>query len=410
MGIEVLNKISATTPIIHVSMANPIYRGPIGPKGEKGDKGDQGVQGIKGDKGEPGPQGPIGPKGDQGIQGLQGPKGEKGDIGPAGPQGPQGIQGPIGPAGERGPEGPQGVQGEQGPKGDKGDTGPAGPQGPQGEPGERGPEGPQGIQGEPGPRGEQGPVGLAGYTPVKGTDYFTEEDKEEFANRVNVFIDSTNITDEHKALLESIRSTGDCDVNLYIDAQPVLYSTSQNDGLFLFIMTDCSSDGMIWSTKYGFRFWDGTKLNNTNTYQCGIHADTIYVPIESRLVSSGNRTLSQNLKAIVNNYYTKTDVNDLISGLTAGINLQIVETLPTENIDTNTIYLVLKTKAFLNDYYDEYMYINSRWELIGNTQVDLTNVYTKEEIDNKGFVTEGRVNELITAALAALPAAEGGSF
>ena len=58
MGIEVLNEISATpeeTPVIHVSMANPIYRGPIGPKGEKGDKGDQGIQGVKGDKGEPGP-------------------------------------------------------------------------------------------------------------------------------------------------------------------------------------------------------------------------------------------------------------------------------------------------------------------------------------------------------------------
>ena len=102
---------------------------------------------------------------------------------------------------------------------------------------------------------------------------------------------------------------------------------------------------------------------------------------------------------LLEDYYTKTAVNDLISGLTTGINLTIVETLPTENIDTNTIYLVLKTEAYLNDYYDEYMYINSRWELIGNTRVDLTNVYTKEEIDNKGFITEERVNELIAAAL-----------
>jgi hypothetical protein len=63
MGIEVLNKISATpeeTPVIHVSMANPIYQGPIGPKGEKGDKGDQGIQGpqgIQGDKGDTGNSG-----------------------------------------------------------------------------------------------------------------------------------------------------------------------------------------------------------------------------------------------------------------------------------------------------------------------------------------------------------------
>ena len=103
-------------------------------------------------------------------------------------------------------------------------------------------------------------------------------------------------------------------------------------------------------------------------------------------------------------------MNELLAGLTAGINLQIVETLPTENINSNTIYLVQKTEAFLNDYYNEYMYINSRWELIGNTQVDLTNVYTKAEIDNKGFVTEGRVNELITAALGNIVNAEGVNY
>jgi hypothetical protein len=75
-------------------------------------------------------------------------------------------------------------------------------------------------------------------------------------------------------------------------------------------------------------------------------------------------------------------VNGLLEGLTGGINLQIVETLPTENIDTNTIYLMLKEEAFLNDYYDEYMYINSQWELIGNTLVNMVDYYTKTEVDN----------------------------
>lgn len=90
MGIEVLNKISATpeeTPVIHVSMANPIYQGPIGPKGEKGDKGDQGIQG------------PQGIKGDKGDTGAQGPKGDQGNVGPAGPQGPMGPKGETGDSG-----------------------------------------------------------------------------------------------------------------------------------------------------------------------------------------------------------------------------------------------------------------------------------------------------------------------
>ena len=97
---------------------------------------------------------------------VQGPQGE---TGPAGPQGEKGETGPAGPQGEKGETGPQGIQGE------KGETGPAGPQGPQGQTGEPGATGPQ---------GQPGINGSDGYTPVKGTDYFTEADKAELTERV----------------------------------------------------------------------------------------------------------------------------------------------------------------------------------------------------------------------------------
>ena len=70
MSIEILNKISATpeeTPVIHVSMSNPTYQGPIGPKGDKGDRGDSGPQGEQGLKGD---IGPVGPKGETGNSGV----------------------------------------------------------------------------------------------------------------------------------------------------------------------------------------------------------------------------------------------------------------------------------------------------------------------------------------------------
>ena len=63
-------------------------------------------------------------------------------------------------------------------RGDPGETGSQGPTGPQGE---TGPQGPTGPQGEKGPQGETGPQGPAGAAPVKGTDYFTEADKQELA-------------------------------------------------------------------------------------------------------------------------------------------------------------------------------------------------------------------------------------
>lgn len=91
-----------------------------------------------------------------------------------GPQGPEGPQGAKGDTGEVGPAGPKGDTGDTGPQGPQGETGPAGPQGLQGEPGPQGPAGPAGADGAP---------GSDGYTPVKGTDYFTEADKQEIAEQ-----------------------------------------------------------------------------------------------------------------------------------------------------------------------------------------------------------------------------------
>lgn len=92
------------------------------------------------------------------------------------------IVGPAGPAGEQGPAGKDGVQGP------KGDTGERGPEGLQGPIGETGPEGPKGDKGVQGPIGPEGPAGADGYTPVKGTDYFTEADKAELVADVETAI------------------------------------------------------------------------------------------------------------------------------------------------------------------------------------------------------------------------------
>ena len=141
-----------------------------GPKGDKGDPftyndftAEQ-LAALKGEKGD---------KGDTGDVGPQGPAGEKGDIGPQGIQGPAGVDGAKGDKGDKGDTGetgPQGPQGEPGPKGDPGEVGPAGEKGDKGDPGDIGPQGPQGETGPAGPKGADG------YTPVKGTDYFTESD------------------------------------------------------------------------------------------------------------------------------------------------------------------------------------------------------------------------------------------
>lgn len=132
-----------------------------------GAQGPQGIQGPKGDPGEKGEQGAQGATGPQGPAGEQGEKGEKGEQGP---QGIQGIQGEKGDKGDKGDPGAQGIQGEKGIQGDKGEKGEQGP---------AGADGAKGEKGDKGDKGDTGPAGPDGYTPVKGKDYWTEEDKEE---------------------------------------------------------------------------------------------------------------------------------------------------------------------------------------------------------------------------------------
>lgn len=74
---------------------------------------------------------------------------------------------------------------------------------------------------------------------------------------------------------------------------------------------------------------------------------------------------------------SKEYVQELISTVTSA-SFEVVDELPTEGIKTNTIYLVPSQSSGLNNVYDEWVYINNRWELIGTTAIDLSNYLSKD--------------------------------
>ena len=82
-------------------------------------------------------------------------------------------------------------------------------------------------------------------------------------------------------------------------------------------------------------------------------------------------------------YQTAKDVtdaiNEAIGGLT-GISFEVVETLPTRG-KTGVIYLVAHSHG-AGDNYDEYVWLekSESYEKIGNTDVDLSNYVTKNDI------------------------------
>lgn len=141
------------------------------------------VSTVTGQKGDPGPKGDKGDPftyADFTADQLAALKGPKGDVGPMGPVGPQGLQGVAGPKGDTGLTGPIGPKGADGAKGDKGEPGPKGDAGERGQQGLQGPIGPKGEplrfsdltpdqiaqlkgpKGDPGPQGPQGPAGVGG--------------------------------------------------------------------------------------------------------------------------------------------------------------------------------------------------------------------------------------------------------
>ena len=78
--------------------------------------------------------------------------------------------------------------------------------------------------------------------------------------------------------------------------------------------------------------------------------------------------------------YTQREVNDLVGSLTH-INIKVVSSID-DVTEPNVIYLVPVSGGESDDYYNEYILVNGNPELIGNTRVDLSDYYTREQTDD----------------------------
>ena len=85
---------------------------------------------------------------------------------------------------------------------------------------------------------------------------------------------------------------------------------------------------------------------------------------------------------------------------TTTIGIQVVNSLPASGTE-GIIYLVPSSSASGDDNYDEYIYINNDWELIGHTAVDLTNYIQKSS--TSGLVkNDGTIDTNVYALASAL--------
>ena len=91
----------------------------------------------------------------------------------------------------------------------------------------------------------------------------------------------------------------------------------------------------------------------------------------------GSESKTINIQAATEEY-----VKQLISTIQTA-SFEVVDSLPESDIKSNAIYLVPSNISGLNNIYDEYIYVNDKWELIGNTNIDLSQYATKEYVDDK---------------------------
>ena len=96
-------------------------------------------------------------------------------------------------------------------------------------------------------------------------------------------------------------------------------------------------------------------------------------------------------KANADNVYTKTEVESYVAQQIANaehLKRIIVTELPDASLaKANTIYMIKKASGGIASWgkniYEEYMVIEGEWELLGNSQVDLTDYAKTDYVDNK---------------------------
>ena len=230
------------------------------------------------------------------------------------------------------PEWLQGQQGIPGPKGDKGDKGDTGPQGEQGIQGQMGPQGPQGEQGIQGPKGDKGEPGETGPIGPQGPQGIQGPQGEPG-----------------------------------IQGEPGLQGEQGPQGI------------------QGIQGEQGPKGDKGDKGDTGDIGPQGPQGIQGIPGPKGDKGDTYTL--------TEEDISNIASRV-EGLKIELVEVLP-EVGDSKVLYLKKKEDS-VDDSYDEYLFVNGKWEVVGSTKVDLSNYYTKSETYNRREV-QSIANNLFNA-------------
>ena len=237
--------------------------------------------------------------------------------------------------------------------------------------GEKGEKGDQGEKGDTGEKGDKGDKGDPGEDAVTDQTYDPTSENaqsgkavaEAISTKQDLFCSVERVNDSWYRLslpsgASAIGFTGDFEV--------AMDSTPKAQAL---VNVAYVSSALIQKENKSNKV---TSLSSSSTNNQYPSAKCIYDWTANFITKSVNDLTNYYLKS---DTYTKTEVNSLIGAIST-VSFQVVQTLPTQDIQTNVIYLVPKSSAQADNTYDEYIYVNNAWEKIGDTQIDLSGYQT----------------------------------
>ena len=112
---------------------------------------------------------------------------------------------------------------------------------------------------------------------------------------------------------------------------------------------------------------------NNAFHICGYDTDTTYSSMSQSEADGGSSTTGRLISASV----LSTTIANAVAGIT-GISFEVVEQLPATGT-AGVIYLVAHSHG-TQDIYDEYIWVNSAYEKIGNTDIDLSGYMLKSDM------------------------------
>ena len=110
----------------------------------------------------------------------------------------------------------------------------------------------------------------------------------------------------------------------------------------------------------------------------------------------GGAKIDDNTTSTTTTWSSSKIVSELAN---AGFDVQVVQELPATG-EAHTLYFVPSADPKTQNIYDEYLYANNAWEQVGSTAVDMSDYYTKSDVDTNfaklSVLTQAQYDALTT--------------